>query len=47
MVTNDTELKEIKDLFNNMDKNNDGVLDKQELIDGLKKYGYKSKQEID
>jgi len=34
--------------FKNLDKNNDGVLSKQELLDGLNKTNiYMSKKEID
>lgn len=47
MLTNDMELKEIKDIFNYMDINQDGVLSKTELVNGLRKYGYNKITEVE
>jgi len=39
MVSSEVELKELKKMFEKMDKNGDGVLSRQEVYDGLKLQG--------
>lgn len=46
MVSNDLEFNDLKDKFDKMDLNKDGILSKHELIEGLKNSGYKDIDEI-
>lgn len=47
MVSSEVELKELKKAFEKMDTNGDGVLSKNEVVEGLKKQGYNKMEEIE
>jgi len=46
MVSSEVELKELKLAFERMDKNGDGILSKNEILDGLNHIGFNDLEEF-
>lgn len=47
MISSEAELREIKKAFQEIDSNSDGILTKEEMMNGLKLIGMNNEAEID